>query len=594
LVAAVALLVAVSAHAEGSYFASAWPLLGAVLVVATASLVLIQAPVSSFQAAAAGSLALLGLVALASTAWGGLPDIAWRTFDQCMIGAAALLLGSLLRGLHARGAQLVLAGVLVGSTALALELLYKLQAGTAPGSWFDGRKVEGPVQYHNAQGAFFALGIPLALWATTRSRWPVRAAGGLAAVALAAALLVTQSRGALLAALAAVVLQVVFSRNTRLLAHAVFASLLTGALVIPFRDVDAALVDAADKASHQFRTFDAYALLGAVALAAVCALPRTRTFRRTLLALAAICVVSGLAVAAPRAHEAESSLRRALNGQEPTTLPGGQTRLSSLSLTGRAQIWRIGLDTYRDAPLLGHGSGSFTEIFTRARTNHDLYVLQPHSIELELLDELGLPGALAFAGFVVLLGVGLVRGRAPRGERAAAGAVVVALLAQASIDWTFSFPALVAASLLVAGAASGPGRVRARATLVAAGASLVAVVLLVALAGPYLATTELAHAKSATTSDRAWQLLRHAHAFDPWNADVVDYQGQVAEGAGRFRQAARLYAKAETLTRLSWVEEYRRARAFRAGGFSAASKAACRRAQSLNPLEKLLTEGPCA
>jgi tetratricopeptide (TPR) repeat protein len=136
--------------------------------------------------------------------------------------------------------------------------------------------------------------------------------------------------------------------------------------------------------------------------------------------------------------------------------------------------------------------------------------------------------------------------------------------------------------------------VRARATSVAAVASVLAVVMLVALAGPYLATTELAHAKSATTSDRAWQLLRHAHAFDPWNADVVDYQGQVAESAGRFRQAAQLYAKAETLTRLSWAEEYRRARALRAGGFSAASKAACRRAQSLNPLEKLLTEGPCA
>ncbi|MGH3024990.1 MAG: O-antigen ligase family protein, partial [Gaiellaceae bacterium] len=556
-------------------------------------LLLLRARISLWLLASAVSLAALGAIALASPAWGGLPDIAWKTFDEYVVAAYALLLGSLVSGFHLRGRRLVLGGVLGGSALMALELLYRLQAGTAPASWFDGRKVDGPVQYHNAQGAFFALGIPLALWATVRAPAVVRAAGGLAVVTLTAALLVTQSRGALLSALAAVVLQLAFSRDARLLAHAVLAALIGGALVIPLRHVDAALVSD-HGAATQFRALAGSALVGAIVLAGLCVLPRSRTIKRAMLGLVAIAVAALLAAAAPRAGDLRPAIHRALNGQEPTTLPGGETRLSSLSLTGRTQIWRVAIDAYRDAPLLGHGSGSFTAIFTRERTNHDLYVLQPHSTELEVLDELGLPGAAAFAAFLVFLAVALVRGRAPLADRAAGGAVVVALLAQASIDWTFSFPALVVATLLVAGAAAGRGGGVAHAAKTAAGGMVVAVAVLAALAGPYLATHDLSRARSAkTTSARTWDLLRKARGFDPWNADVVDYQAQVAEGAGRFQQAAGLYGEAAKLARLSWVEEYRRARALRSGGFIPASRAACRRARSLNPLERLLEQGPC-
>jgi hypothetical protein len=594
LTAAVAVLVFVSAHAEGSYFASAWPLLGAVLVVAATALMLLQASASGWQAAAAASLAIFGLVALASVEWGGLPDIAWKTLDAAVIGGAALLLGSLISGVHARGPGLVLTGVLCGSTALALELVYRLQAGSAPSSWFDGRKVEGPVMYHNAQGAFFAIGIPLALWATTRRPGLARAAGGFACLTLIAALLVTQSRGALLATLAAVVVQLALAREARLVAHAVLASLLGAALVIPFRDVDAALVNGSNHAAAQFRSFAGWGLLAAAVLAAIAALPRTRTVRRGLVGLTAVLVVAALAVGAPHAGDLRPAIHRALNGEEPTSLPGGQTRLSSLSLTGRKQIWRVAVDSYRDAPLLGHGSGSFTEIFTRERKDHNLYVLQPHSIELEVLAELGLPGAAAFAGFIVLLAIGLVRGRASRAGRAAAAAVLVALLAQASLDWTFSFPALVAAALLVAGAATGRGSIRVRAAPASLALTAVAAAALVSLGGPYLATHDLSRAREAATPDRAWQLLRRARGFDPWNAEVIDYQAQVAENAGRFREAAALYGHASTLARISWAEEYRRARALREGGFIPASKEACLRARSLNPLEPLLTRGLCA
>ena len=587
------MLVVVSGRAEGSYYASAWPLLGAVMVVAAIALMLVQAPVEPWVAASAAALVAFGLVAVASTAWGGLPDIAWKTLDQSLIGAAALLVGSFISGLTRQGSRLVLGAVLGGTVAMAVELLYRLQAGTAPDSWFDGRKVEGPFSYHNAQGAIFAIGVPLALWATTRRPAPVRALGGLSCMALVASLLVTQSRGALLAALVAAAIQLAVARDVRLVAHAILAGLLGAALVIPFRHVDAALVNDPGHAASQFRSFAAWSLLGAVLLALVSALPRTTLMRFGAIAVSAVAVVGAVGFAIPHLGEVGPKLDRALNGEEPTRLPGGQTRLSSLSLTGRTQIWRVALDSYGDAPVLGHGSGSFTAIFTRERTNKDLYVLQPHSIELEVLDELGLPGALAFLVFVASLAVAVVRGPGPRAARAAAAGAVVALLGQASVDWTFSFPALVVAVLLVAGAAIGPGSLTVRTTPVVLGGAAMGVAALVAFAGPYLATRHLADAKQAATTEKAWGLLRQARGFDPWSAEVVDYQGQIAEEDGRYQEAARLYAHAETLARLSWVEEYRRARAFREGGFTPEATAACLRARELNPLEHLLDHGAC-
>ena len=592
--AATAILVFVSAHAEGSYFATQWPLLGAVLIVVAVALLLLGAPVSAWQLAAAGALAVLGLIALASTTWGALPDIAWKTLDQALIAAAALLVGAMAAGFDRRGSRLILGGVLAGTVLLAVEMMYRLQAGSAPGSWFEGRKVDGPVGYHNAQGAFFAIGIPLALWASTRAPALARFAGGGAAITLVGALLVTQSRGAIIATFAAIVVQLAVARDGRLLAHAVLTTLVGGALVLPLRDIDAALVNASNAAAPQFRSFAGYTIVGAGALGLICALPLTRTVRLIALGAAALAIGGALVAAVPHLSDVRPAIHRALNGEEPTNLPAGETRLSSLSLTGRTQIWRIALDTYRSAPVLGHGSGRFTELFTRARTNHDLYVLEPHSIELEYLSELGIPGIAAFAAFLLLAGIALAKRGAARAGRAAGAGVLVALLAQASIDWTFSFPALVAASLLAVGAATGRGTLRAARPLPILAGVAVSLAVAVALAGPFLAERDLHRARAGSTpADRAWQLLRDARAFNPWSPGVIDYQGELAEDAGHFRQAADLYGKAEKLSRLSWVEEYRRARALRSARLVAEAKVACKRAQELNPLEQLLERGPC-
>jgi hypothetical protein len=121
--AAIAALVFVSGRAEGSYYASAWPLLGAVLVVAAVAFMLLQAPVALWAAASSAAFVVLGLVAVASTAWGGLPDVAWKALDESLIGAAALLAGSFISGFARNGSRLVLGGVLAATVAMSVELL---------------------------------------------------------------------------------------------------------------------------------------------------------------------------------------------------------------------------------------------------------------------------------------------------------------------------------------------------------------------------------------------------------------------------------------------------------------------------------------
>jgi tetratricopeptide (TPR) repeat protein len=595
-VAATAVFVAVAVDSEGSYFAGAWPLVGGVLVLGVWAAALRGGRVSGWTPLASAGFALFGGLCALSVVWGGLPDAAWTWLDQMLIAAAALLLGALAASLGGTaGRRAVVTGVLAGTVGEAVYMLWRLAAG-APSSWFDGRQVVGPVQYHNAQGACFAIAVPLALWASTRRPVVVRAAAGVGVAALGAGVLATQSRGALGAAALAVAVQIALVRNLRLAAHAVVVAFALALLVLPLRTVDAALVGTTGDVAA-FRSYGGWAILCAAALAAVFAVPVERRGTLGVAAVAAALVVAGFAVAIPRAGDAAPALRHALNGQKTADLPAGETRLGSLSLSGRRTIWRIALDAYAGRPAAGRGSGSFTSYFTERRTNKDLYILQPHSLELEALAELGTVGAAVLVAAFALLAVALARSPASRGLKAAAAGAAIALVAQASIDWTFSFPALLVQAFLVVGAVAG-GRARAgppAGTLAAVGWTTAAVAALVLFAGPYLASHDLSAARASTTPRaEAWTLLRHARAFDPWNPDVLDAQGQEAEDAGRYDLAATLYGRAAKLSRNAWVEHYRRARALRSAGRTAEARTACSLARRLNPVEPLLDRGACS
>jgi hypothetical protein len=548
---------------------------------------------------AALALASYAAWSLASVAWGGVPDVAWTTFDEALIGAAALVLGSLLAcgGL----APHVIGGVTAGLTAEAIELLYRLQAGPVPAEWFDGRKIQGPVGYANAQASLLAVGIPLALWLASHRSTALRAAGGAAAAVLLGALLLTQSRAAVVVLALALIVQVALSRDARTVGLTLALVGVGAVLWRPLRQVDRALVDGALQTRlAAFRHDVHWVVLGAAAVALLAATPpRVPWVRRALVGGAVVSVLAAAALTASRPetrHELWRLVTRGETSVEPADLPPGATRFSSISFTGRLELWGVAWRLYERHPLVGAGKGAFARTWDRERTNLNYSVLQPHSLELEALSELGIPGILAVVGFTVSALVALLMRRQRQPALAAAGvAVLLVTMLQASVDWTFSFPALLVAALLAVGVAAGPGRRRRTRVPVKAALVLIALAVVISYGAPYMAAHDLAQAQrlAARHPLRAWAAAARARSYDRWNPDVVDLQAQIAARTGNLGLSASLYARAAELALRPWREQARRAEVLQRAGRGTASQAACRMALKENPLELALRTGVC-
>jgi tetratricopeptide (TPR) repeat protein len=159
----------------------------------------------------------------------------------------------------------------------------------------------------------------------------------------------------------------------------------------------------------------------------------------------------------------------------------------------RYDYWRIAWNQFGDDPLRGVGAGNYDRTyFLERRTSED--IRQPHSIELQVLAELGIVGGGALALFLGAIFVGFARrARAAReriDERAlvvAAGGAFLVWLIHTSVDWLHLIPgitglSLACAAVLVApwshrdGGAAGTTRrgvVLALAVMIVLGATLV-------------------------------------------------------------------------------------------------------------------------
>ena len=183
----------------------------AALAVATAVVVgaLAGLPRPSFSREA---LVALGFFA-AFVAWNGVSviwsiegDRSWAYFNRGLVYLAFAVVGLWL-GPWVREWAYVLAGV------LALPLGWALLGKAIPALGSSGRvaRLSSPIGYWNALGLLFAMALPLALWLAARRehRHWLRAAGVVYVYALVVGLLLTYSRGGVLAAGAAAVLWLV-------------------------------------------------------------------------------------------------------------------------------------------------------------------------------------------------------------------------------------------------------------------------------------------------------------------------------------------------------------------------------------------------
>jgi tetratricopeptide (TPR) repeat protein len=293
-------------------------------------------------------------------------------------------------------------------------------------------------------------------------------AGMAGAVVLGALALLSQSRGVAVAALtsAIAVLAVVPGRERRAWALVLVGAALAAAgpalLEIYRQAADGGLRGAAVRDAARA------ALVAAAAAGAVWALstaagarllraaPRAR--HGSTAALVAI-VLLGAGVGVAHLRTVADTLQRQytafvhLDEQGPAAPSTGASMRLVAGAGNRYDYWRVAWRTWRKHPVAGIGAGNFDEAWFAERSIVE-DVRQPHSLELQLLSELGLLGFLCFLALVVAGGWGAWRA-ARRAEMSpsatplavAAIGIFVAWLMHTSVDWIHLLPGVTAVAL---------------------------------------------------------------------------------------------------------------------------------------------------
>jgi hypothetical protein len=438
----------VLAFFSGGYFAR--PRLIAAIVVWLLVLGLAIAGPAPLPRSLPGRLAIGGLAALAgwsalSILWAPQGGPAVQNVQRLVLYLGALLLA--LGVLRDRRLQRAVEPALAAGAAIVIG--YGLSERVLPDivqlaqSESAGGRLEQPLTYWNAEGALAAIGLLLcARLAGDRSRpRAIRIAAAAAAPALSAGVYLSYSRGAIaVAVLGLLVLAAVVPSGPQIRAAAV---ILAGGAVV------AAISELADSG----RARDGAILLAALlATGAASALgiaradderslaPHLRRWLGRTAWIAAAAVAAGLVIGGLAERPSERELAA---GASPT-------RLASVT-SNRYEYWRVALGAFRDAPLIGLGSGGFRVEWLRERPIRET-VRDTHSLEFEVAAELGLAGLLALA--LMAGGTAAAARRALTRDRARAAGPVAALLAwplHASIDWDWQMPAVTLPAIVLAG-----------------------------------------------------------------------------------------------------------------------------------------------
>ena len=516
-----------------------------------------------------GAVVVLGLSALAvwagaSVVWSIAGDRSWAGLGKGLVYVAFLVLGLVLaaslRTAGARGAAAVLAVV------IAAALGWALLGRAVPGLFPDGGRIarlREPVGYWNALALLAGAAVPLGLWVATSAvaAWR-RMAGTLLVYGGVLALMLTQSRAGVLAVGAGTVLWLFLS------ARRMEGALLGLAGAVPALAVTAwvftrpALVD--DGALRVDRVddgalFAAFAVGGAVLAAAVAALvpvhfwvvERGRGVRRGLVvavvSLAVVCA-AGLVVAV---GNPATWARDQVSGGECVNDPG---RLTDLCANNRLDWWGDAIQVFERHAVAG--SGSLTYEIARKRVRGDgTPVLQPHSVPLQLLSDLGLVGLALGLTIAAGAAVGFVRALrrldGPEREAAAALACVpVVYGVHALVDYDADFIAVTAVALVAGGALLGVARpaVRVGAPLLTTAAAVaIAAAMAVVLVTPALAGRDVDRSTRLLDEGRlsaAAAAANRARSLDPLGLDPVYAAAAAADRMGNVARARALYRRA--------------------------------------------------
>jgi hypothetical protein len=323
-------------------------------------------------------------------------------------------------------------------------------------------RLDFPLDYWNAVGAWSAMAIAIGLaWSAHARSEAVRALALSAVPACGLVLYLTYSRAAVAAAGVAVVATFLLSRNRRTaVLHALAAGAGTAVVILVVRGHP----DIADATGGGGGV---EVLLTLIAIAAVCAaaalatrrlrtdrpvgVERKPTLRKgpAVALLAGLAVVAAVLIAQGTFSDAWDEFRTDESADGAGTDPAA--RLTSLG-GNRADLWDSAWASFEEHPLGGTGAGTFEFWWSRDARDPE-FVRDAHSLYLEALAELGLPGFLLV---VTLLGGSLVVAfRVRAGLRdpddvaawVAMVAVFIVFLVTAGVDWMWEETAVAVLAL---------------------------------------------------------------------------------------------------------------------------------------------------
>jgi len=499
----------VSVVLGGFYDVTVWgPIAVGVLALALALVVTGAGRPRLMPALALGSLVFLWLFSWLSSIWAESSDQALNYAGRWAFYAGVLL--SLLLLMRRREERWIpLAFATAGVAGVGLYIAIRMGFGQAAGMFFGGR-LRNPLGYVNGQAGYFLLGFWPCIALAEQARYKVLAGLGAAgALVLGSLMMLSQTRGVIpgLAFSGLVAFAFVPGRARRVLVLAGIG-LALAAIGSPVLDVynqgalraDPAKVEGAGKAILLAAVLLAFIwwFVGFVAsgIATAAGEPQRRALvwaERALAAVAVVVAVIGLiAIVGNPFHRISKEYDDFVN----LKVGGGPTNSRFLSGGGyRYDYWRIAWKEFKQEPLRGVGAGSYdVDYFVDRRTNED--IRQPHSLPMQLLAELGIPGLLALLAFVGAVFAGLWRtsrrGVTSLGRRVAAvaaGGAFAAWLAHTSVDWLHLLPGVTgialcaAAGLLAPWSRRSPGRVLATGRILAVVLTAVAVLAAADLAG---------------------------------------------------------------------------------------------------------------
>ena len=503
--------------------------------------------------AALGLLAALAVWAAISLLWSPVPSLAR---DEALLTAfyavAVAVPLVLLRKPEARLAAAALITTVLGTFTVAVAL----KVGLSPDAsrFFSGGRLSFPITYANAQAGLFALGFwPALLFATRRAgSVAVRALGLGGAVLFLSAALLAQSKGATLGlALSAVVVLAVSSARLRISA----ALLLVLAIeAIAFRPLTEPYRNETLQTIHTAGLTVPIAALGAVILGVVYATldarialspSRRRLVGRLASSLTLVAVAAAFAAfVVVEQHPVAYAQARWASFKHFDPNAGGVSHLTALG-SNRYDFWRVSLVEFERHPLDGCGARCFGPAYLVLGKSSETPA-RAHSLPLEVLAEQGI------VGFGLLFGaLGIVFALLVRGARRVAITSTGALGAfacwfvQASVDWTWTFPAVTVPAMVLAGVGAATVAQRTLEVPIPALAAPACVALaLIGFLPPWYAARLTDNALRGTSTNAA-SSLRWAHRLDPVSTAPLLARAQLAPTVADQLRSLRAAAKRE-------------------------------------------------